>query len=269
MKKNITIIILCSAALLGFVLVSSFLELGFNYSGISLMGIVTFFVAGAVDGINPCALGVLIFLLTVLLNKKNNSNLFLYGLVFALGTFITYFLFGIGVLGFFTGLVFGHSLNVYFYFFGACLCFLFFALNAKDAVMAKRQEIDKITLQLPNKNKKLIHNIINSFIDGKAGFFTMFLLGVLTTLTEILCTGQIYIMALVSLSSMEMLVRVGYLLIFNLGFVLPIITICFLVQKTKDTMMAGEVFYGKIWIIKLVTSILMLGFGLYLFAKII
>lgn len=50
-------------------------------------------VLGIVDGFNPCAMWVLIFLLTLLLNMKNKSKAFTLGAVFLVTSALVYFLF--------------------------------------------------------------------------------------------------------------------------------------------------------------------------------
>lgn len=55
-------------------------------------------VVGLVDGFNPCAMWVLIFLITLLLNYKDRKKMWILGLTFILTSGVIYFLFMLGVL---------------------------------------------------------------------------------------------------------------------------------------------------------------------------
>lgn len=55
--------------------------------------------AGLIDGINPCAFGVLIFFFSYLtLKGRSRRDIFLTGLLFTLGVFVAYFLIGLGLM---------------------------------------------------------------------------------------------------------------------------------------------------------------------------
>ena len=55
-------------------------------------------VIGLVDGFNPCAMWILIFLLTTLVNLKDRKRVVLLGLVFIITSALTYFLIMFGGL---------------------------------------------------------------------------------------------------------------------------------------------------------------------------
>jgi cytochrome c biogenesis protein CcdA len=60
-------------------------------------------VGGAlVDSINPCVIGVLILLLTVLLRVKNRRKMLFTAFIYVAGVYFTYFLGGITLLNVFT-----------------------------------------------------------------------------------------------------------------------------------------------------------------------
>jgi len=54
--------------------------------------------AAAIDAINPCAIAVLVFLLTFLSVLKNPKRLLLIGIIYVASVYITYFLAGMGIL---------------------------------------------------------------------------------------------------------------------------------------------------------------------------
>ena len=55
-----------------------------------------------IDSINPCAIGVLILLISVMLAFKNKKDMLLYGLIYVFAIFATYLLAGFGILYFLT-----------------------------------------------------------------------------------------------------------------------------------------------------------------------
>src|SRR3990170_2365133 len=59
-------------------------------------------VGGALlDSINPCVIGVLILLITVLLKQKDKKKLLYYGAIYTTGVYVTYLLGGITLLSVF------------------------------------------------------------------------------------------------------------------------------------------------------------------------
>src|SRR3990172_3570386 len=59
-------------------------------------------VGGALlDSINPCVIGVLILLMTILLKQKNKKKLLYYGAIYTLGVYFTYLLGGLTLLAIF------------------------------------------------------------------------------------------------------------------------------------------------------------------------
>ena len=69
-----------------------------------------------VDSINPCAIGVLILMVTTLLafkGKNNRNKMLLIGLIYILVVYITYFLAGIGLLFFIQKLNIAEPLGIF------------------------------------------------------------------------------------------------------------------------------------------------------------
>ncbi|QGU96715.1 hypothetical protein GOM49_17935 [Clostridium bovifaecis] len=130
-------------------------------------------------------------------DSRKNKNILLIGINFALGTFIAYFLAGIGLLRV-VGL--GKYISYFhkaIYLITILLAFFLSYINIKDALRAKRYEVEKIKLQLPDKNKQLIHSTIRNIGKLRFIYISSFVLGGLITLSELLCTGQVYLTTMV------------------------------------------------------------------------
>ena len=98
-------------------------------------------------------------------------------------------------------------------------------------------------------------------------YISSFILGFLVTLSELLCTGQIYMTTIVTLYQFDKFLRNFYLLIFNIGFIIPILIITVAFYKTKEIMSVSDTLFNKLWIIKIITGILMLVLGAYIFIR--
>ena len=220
------------------------------------------FIAGMVDGINPCALSMLLFFITFsVANDSKNTNILLLGFMFALGTFISYFLAGVGILKVIYLGKYITNFHIIIYFFTSIIAFLLAYMNLKDAISAGKHDIGNIKLQLPKKNKIFIHNIIKKFTNYKFKYLVSLILGFIVTLSELLCTGQVYLATMVTIHNLDVNIRTAYLLIFNLGFIFPIIIISFVIHKGKEVMDMTDILFNKLLIIKYITAAIMFIFG--------
>ena len=72
---------------------------------IALPTLTTIVATAVVDAINPCAIGVLILLLsTLLITKRTQMEMLKIGLLYTGAVFMTYFLFGLGLTYFLASL---------------------------------------------------------------------------------------------------------------------------------------------------------------------
>jgi cytochrome c biogenesis protein CcdA len=78
------------------------------------------------------------------------------------------------------------------------------------------------------------------------------------------CTGGVYI-AILAAMSINKTFALGYLLLYNIIFILPLIAITLLIYKgTKPELLQKWTSEEKIWM-KLASGLVMLGLGIYLF----
>ncbi|PIR94057.1 hypothetical protein COT97_03365 [Candidatus Falkowbacteria bacterium CG10_big_fil_rev_8_21_14_0_10_39_11] len=173
--------------------------------------------AGFVDGLNPCAFGVLFFFIAVLAAlKRTKKNILLTGGVYIIGIFLAYLLIGFGLI---------KAINV--------IPSHHFAAKVSVALLVLVGSINLLNLLLPSfklgyKIPRISKSKIKEYlIQGTypAAFIGGFLVGLCT----FPCSGGIYvgIIGLLSISTSYWL-GVGFLLLYNLMFVLPLVIILLL-----------------------------------------
>lgn len=227
------------------------------------LNLIIIFIAGIVDGINPCALSMLLFFITfAIANDSKNTNILLIGIMFAIGTFTAYFLSGIGLLKVIYLGKYITNFHRVIYSFTAILAFILAYLNIRDAVNAKKYNIKDIRLQLPSKNKEFIHHLIKRFTQYKFKYLISLILGFLVTLSELLCTGQVYLTTMIAIHKFESVTRILLLLIFNIGFILPILIISIILYRGREVMDMTDILFTRLWIIKVITAVIMILFGI-------
>lgn len=173
--------------------------------------------AGLLDGINPCAFAVLVILLIYLMSLGSRQKMILAGIVYSAAVFFFYFLSGVGIFTAIqtTGMVKGFS------FVAAMIAIIAGILMIKDAFYPGKGP----SLAIPEGRK----GVISRYIE-KSTVPSAFVLGILVGMFELPCTGGIYL-AILSMISLRTDVSggLGYLLIYNFAFILPLLIIIALV----------------------------------------
>lgn len=221
---------------------------------ITLLGIIA---AALVDSINPCAFGVLIFLMVCLLNLGSSKRALKYGMVYTFFVFLTYFLAGFGLfkviqsLSAFSKVVYGTI--------GVIVLTIAF-IEFFDYFQTKRNK-DSI-LKIPIKAKPIIEKIIK-----KGTLPAMIIAGVLVSLFELPCTGGIYLAILTSMAQNNSF-SIFYLFLYNLIFVFPLILITYMIYKGNSTKSLQDwIDKNKEWM-KLFAGIILLLFAWYILSRI-
>jgi cytochrome c biogenesis protein CcdA len=171
---------------------------------------------GLVDGINPCAMAILLFFITFLFTiRKRRAAIARMGLVYIACVYIVYFLVGLGLLRA-TTLVQGHWLGQ----LGAALLILFGVTNLLGAVFPKFP----IRLEVPEIGKEGLKNWMY-----RATLPATIVLGTLMGLESFPCSGGPYVAILGLLGSQTGFWEgFGYLALYNLMFIMPLLVILIL-----------------------------------------
>ncbi|WP_036942014.1 cytochrome c biogenesis protein CcdA [Pseudobacteroides cellulosolvens] len=240
-----------------------------RFEGFKVMGVL---LAGLANGINPCSMSMLLFFLSLLTVK--NIKILKIGFSFIIGKFLAYML--LGTVFFKLLSIFNFSfLNVLMKMLLAVVLLILIIMSIQDFFAAKRERYDRVFLQLPEVLRRFNHRMIK-----KASGFTKlniilcisFFLGMITSLGEFLCTGQIYLATIITIFQTDSQLSnqaLVYLILFNLGLILPLIILTLIVYKGREIFEVSEAIRERLHIIKITNALIFFLFGTICFAIII
>ena len=232
------------------------------------MSWLTVVLAGLVDGLNPCAFATLIFFVSYLsLSGRKGKEILLVGFTFTLGVFLAYLLVGLGLYRILDLL--GNWLNILgkvIYAITAVLCLVFSILSFSDYLKTRKGSLEDMSLKLPEKLRARINQTIRKGRNIQAYAWGAFGTGLVVSLLELACTGQVYLPTIIFVSSVpELHVRaLSYLLLYNLMFILPLIVIFVLVYFGTSSKQLTTFIQKRGSGIKLALAILFLVLAIWL-----
>ncbi len=231
------------------------------------MGVFTIILAGLVDGVNPCAFATIIFLIAFLstLGKKEEETL-LIGITYSAVVFIVYFLIGLGLIKFIGILTITNIIGKVILGAVALLSISFGILSFYDYIKLKRNEIGEVKLQLPRFIKKKIHSIIREKMGKKNLFIAAVVSGFFISLSEFICTGQIYLPTLIFVSRVpELKIKaILYLIIYNIAFIVPLVIVFIATYKGMKSSAINKFWRNKVKFVKLGTCFFFVFLGLFI-----
>ncbi len=221
MNKKLVSLIIFALILLGIVILLNVSEFGTKFvwdisnGGKWLLPLIT--ISALIDSINPCAFSILLLTIAFLVSVgKMRSSILKIGGTYILGIFVIYMLIGLGILQTL------HIFNTPHFMakVGATLMILFGIIS----LIGHFWPNFPIKLRIPQSSHQKMAELIE-----KSSVPTAFILGALVGLCEFPCTGGPYLMALGLLHDQSTyLSGFGYLLLYNLIFVLPLVIVLFI-----------------------------------------
>lgn len=216
---------------------------------------------GLLDGFNPCAMWVLLFLLSLLINLQDRAKMALIAGTFVLVSGLVYFAFMAAWLNmfFFVGLsrAVQIALGVIAVGIGTVHIKDFFASGSG------------LSFSIPESAKPGLYARIRRLLDAEhlpGTLLGVVTLAVMVNLVELLCTAGLpalytQVLSLRQLSSLE---YYGYLGLYNLAYIADdsLVVVIAIVTLTKRKLQAGE---GR-WL-KLISGTVMAGLGVILLVK--
>lgn len=176
--------------------------------------------SAAIDSINPCAIGVLILMVSVILGQGGSTRkLVINGLAYIFAIFMTYLLAGLGLVYFFTAIpiVIAEYLSIAV----GSLVILAAILEIKDYFWYGKG----FSLQIP----KYFANKIHEYSTSKTTTLGVMLLGAFVAAVELPCTGAPYL-AIITILRIDFNFYAFLLMVlYNLIFVAPLIVILIMV----------------------------------------
>jgi cytochrome c biogenesis protein CcdA len=174
-------------------------------------------VAALIDSVNPCAFGVLLFLMAVLLGMGSSRRALRAGVIYSGVIFLVYFLAGFGIMKLIGGLAVLDKVKVVV----GVVVLVGGVIELKDFFWEGRG----ISLKIPAGARPLLEKYVR-----KGTLPAIVVLGALVALVELPCTGGIYL-AILSLIAESGVSGIFYLVVYNLIFVLPLILITYVIYR--------------------------------------
>jgi len=180
-------------------------------------------VGGALlDSINPCVIGVLILLMTILLKSRQKSKILTYGITYTIGVYITYLLGGLTLLSIFNVARDIQILSQLLYVAIGAFTMVAGFLEVKDFFWYGRW----FSLAIPQRFVSTIETKVKTV---HTNYLAALFFGFIVTLIELPCTGAPYLAVLALMTQIDFGTALSYLLLYNLIFIAPLILIIYLV----------------------------------------
>ncbi len=172
-----------------------------------------------VDSINPCAIGVLILLVSTLVVAKRKKDMLKIGLMYVGAVFLTYFAFGLGLIAFLSSIpqVIAEYISIAVGIIVVCAGLI----EVKDYFWYGKG----INLAI---NPKYVAKIKEKMTKLSLG--TVIFLGVFVAAVELPCTGGPYLAITLLLSQQFNMAAFLMLVLYNIIFVLPLLLILLMVM---------------------------------------
>jgi len=229
-------------------------------------------IAGLIDGINPCAFAAIVLFISYLtiIGRKGKPLIYV-GIAFTAAVFLTYFLVGLGVFHFIQSLsvfpVFGRIL----YILIAILAFVLGVLSFHDFIKARQGKLKAMFLQLPGFIKDRIHKTIRGKTRTERFVIAAFVTGVVVSLLELACTGQVYLPTICFVVGVPELRSnaIFYLALYNLMFIIPLVVIFIITYFGASSISLAKAMQKHVALIKFLTSVLFFGLCAFLLSVLI
>lgn len=207
--------------------------------------------AALVDSINPCAIGVLLFLSSVLLRISSRSTLLRLGAIYIVTVFVVYVLSGLGLIWFQHALIRRGFAQVVGITVGAFVIALGL-IEIKDFFWYGKG----ISLEISPRHKEKITRMAE-----RISFLGVITLGGFVAAVELPCTGGPYLAITAILAQSFEMQAFLYLLLYNFIFVLPLLAILLMIYFGVSTLKLKRWRQGKRKWMNLASGLLMIMLG--------
>ena len=231
---------------------------------------------GLIDGINPCAITVIVFFMSFLaFHGYHKREMVIIGLAFIFSVYITYCLMGLGIFeslyrlqGFW---LLSKTVNIIV----GVISIIFSIYALYDFIQYRRTgSVDGLMLSLPQWIKNLIHKIIGYNYRGGSRtliglVISALVTGFLVSMLGSVCVAKIYLPTIVFVLKTTglKLKALAYLLLYNLLFIVPLLVIfSFAIAGTKPEQFQ-KILRGHLGIVKVLMGVVFLGLGIFLIWK--
>jgi cytochrome c biogenesis protein CcdA len=223
--------------------------------------------AGLIDGINPCALATVVFLLSYLgLTRRDRGQVLAVGLAFAAGVFLAYLAVGMGALRAIGTLQQLSWASRLVYPALAALTLSLAVASIVDYRTAAGGSSRGMRLKLPRRLSLASHGVVRRLADARGIVVVAFAAGAVISVLELFCTGQIYLPTLMYMwSAGPVRAKVlTYLVLYVAMFTLPIVLLTGATYAGASTEVIARMVRERLAAVKLATAGLFAVLGAYL-----
>jgi len=220
------------------------------------------FIAGFIDGINPCVFGVLIFFITFLLFKGKGREEILYGgTSFIAAVYVTYLLIGMGIFQIIRSLSAFIIVSKIIYILSGIFAIVVGILSLLDTFLYRKKK--EMILKLPDRFRRVIRGNIRKNYSSMIILLVGFSIGFLVTIFEFTCTGQVYfpVITMIAQNPHLKLRALSMLIIYNIGFIVPIVGVFLLAFFGVEQRQFNTFLTRNVISIKVLTGLLLLIIG--------
>lgn len=223
-------------------------------------GMVPVFLAGLIDGVNPCAFATLVFFISFLsIQGRTRREILITGILFTFSVFLAYFILGLGLLNTIRLIIDTSLLRFILKLLVSLVTGIFLILSLRDFYLARLGRFDEISLQLSMPMKKKLHKVIRQNNNNTFLFGGVIITGFTVSIIELACTGQVYLPSIAYMIQTDSSpLGIRSLFIYNIGFVLPLIVVFGTVYSGLSSTVLSELFTKRIHHAKLLLSALFL-----------
>ncbi len=230
-------------------------------SFILLIGLM--FLAGVLDGFNPCAFSTLLIWMGFLINNFGNQiddnkkinqkqkTIHSFAFLYSLGIFVIYFLIGMGFL------MVGDVINPkYIPLITRIAGFIIVVLGLvtlRDSFSNKNNPIIKMP--------KILYPLVQKYSKPTTKLAS-FLSGIIIGLCTIPCSGAIYMAVIFILNTEPFMVKYPILFIYNIGFILPVVILAITISNKKLLTYLSQDFLKTKLLIKKIIGIITVILGI-------
>ncbi|MEN3203380.1 MAG: thioredoxin domain-containing protein [Atribacterota bacterium] len=186
--------------------------------------------AGFLDGLNPCAFATIVFMVNLLfVLGHSRQRIVEIGTTYTAAVFVTYLLIGLGIFQIWQTLEAYRIISRIIYGAMALLLLVFAFFSVRDAITYKKERKETgMTLGLPKGLRIKINQYLKESFSKRKLFAAAVVSGFAVSLLEAGCTGQVYLPTIMYIAkevAEQRLKALGYLLLYNAFFIMPLIAV--------------------------------------------
>ena len=224
------------------------------------------FGAGLLGGVNPCSISMVLMLLSLLASKR--ERIVRAGISYIAAKLLTYLLLGLVLyksLQVLDSAVFRFAVGTAGWF-AAALAVGLGAFNILDFFSVRREKYGKIHVQLPQRLRAFNNRLIKKAAGVGSHFLipVVFLLGIVISAGEFLCTGQIYLATILYVMRSGDIAAVPAFLTYVTAMIIPMCILLFLCSRGRRLLEMSEFARKNMPAIKLANAAIFLAFAVYM-----